>query len=69
MIINTPKGIIHYKTAVCAHGTTLFEDCVVCADILAKIRYDDIVARAQERNPEWYRGSPHSSFFSNRFWQ
>jgi hypothetical protein len=66
MIINTPKGIIHYNTAVCAHGTTLLEDCVVCADILAKIRLDDLVARRQESNPEWFRGSPRSAFFTTR---
>lgn len=26
--------------------------------------YDETIARAQESNPEWYEGSPHSPFFT-----
>ncbi len=49
--------------AGCAIAKSIRESIANAKRIRALQYYDEMVALAQERNPEWYRGSPHSPFF------
>jgi hypothetical protein len=52
--------------AACAIARSIREAIANAKHIKALQYYDDMMARAQERNPEWYRGSPRSPFFTSR---